>query len=64
MALWLRTFAALPEDSNPVPSTHVKQFIATCNSTSRDPMPILASTFTRLTYHIHTDIHGHINKIL
>ena len=35
MALWLRVLAVLLEDPSSVPSTHVRQLPAGCNSSSR-----------------------------
>lgn len=36
VAVWLRTFAALVEDPDLDPSTHIEQCAATCNSSPRE----------------------------
>lgn len=59
-AQWLRVPAALPEDLCLVTSTHIRHVKVTYNSSSRDPVPSLASmgSFIYMAY-INTNTHIH-----
>lgn len=46
----LRVLAVLLEDQTPVPSTHIRLLITTCNSSSGEAMPPLTSISTALAY--------------
>jgi len=61
MSQGLKVSAALPEDPDSVPSTHVEQFITAYNSSSREsnPLPDLTDHLCACGIHIHTHKHTH-----
>jgi hypothetical protein len=59
MAYWLGEPGALSQDPSSVLRTHIRWLMTTCNTSSKNLIPLLASTCTHTHARAHTHTHTH-----